>query len=401
MDILKVWLLTNAYLPEKGGLVSYTRNLALQLIKEGKEVCIITSNQKDRDLKSIEEIEGVKVSRIDFSGVPIFLKPFAPLVYYYRTYKHMKNSDIKEDDIVISRFYTFALAVALAKKNKKHIFVSPLIASKLQYIEAKETKSFKKLYLYFTLPQLAILDKMAIKRTPYIGVLSKSKQKELADYFNIENQNSISVIPPGVDMARFNFPDTQEKISIKSSLGYSIEDKIIVCVSRLSTEKNLEILIHAINDLEDVNIKLAIVGEGHSRSNLEQLIAKYKLEQRVKLWGARYNVEDYYKMADTFILLSRYEGFGHVYLEALSCGLPCIAARSNPPVTITASDEIIINDKIGILVNYNQKEEIIEAISNSLKRCNENQQYRRDYVMENYTWNKHFNVIESIITNYE
>ncbi|KMM36751.1 glycosyltransferase family 4 protein [Guptibacillus hwajinpoensis] len=395
---MKVWLVTNAYLPEKGGLVTYTRNLALQLIKEGKDVGIITSNLKDKNLKRIEEIEGVEVSRIDYSSVPIFLKPFAPLVYFYLTYKHIKNIDIKENDIVISRFYTFALAVALAKKIKKHIFISPLIASKLQYIEAKETKKFKKIYLYFTLPQLAFLDKMAIKLSPFIAVLSNSKQKEVADYYNIKDQKSISVIPPGVDMSRFNLPSSHEKNSIRSSLGYSIEDKIIVCVSRLSTEKNLEILFHTINDMKDANIKLAIVGEGHSRGNLERLISKYKLEQRVKLWGARQNVEDFYKMADTFILLSKYEGFGHVYLEALSCGLPCIAARSNPPVTITASDEIIINDKIGYLVNYDQKKEIIEAISNCLEQGNENQKYRRDYVMENYTWSKHFNVIENIVT---
>ncbi|NOU89005.1 glycosyltransferase [Paenibacillus sp. LMG 31460] len=396
---MKVWIVTNAYLPEKGGLVSYTRNIALQLLREGKEVEIITSNLKNTSLPSYEEMEGVKVSRIDYSGVPKVLKPFSPLAYYYRTLKFIRKCDIKKDDVVISRFYTFALAVVKGKNVNKHIFVTPLIATKLQHIEAKETKYFfKKLYFYFILPQLALLDKLAIKHSPFVGVLSRSKQEEVASYYRLK-RNDVFVIPPGVDMERFRVASTEEKNELRSKLGYSAEDKIVICVSRLSSEKNLEIIIHCINAITDKTIKLAFVGDGDCEKGMEELIIQYKLQDQIKLWGARQNVEDYYRMADVFILPSKYEGFGHVYLEAMACGLPCIAARSNPPITTTASGEIIVNDRLGVLVNYDSKEEIVSAIDYCLNTAVENQSYRRQFVQDNYSWRKHYNDVERIFLN--
>lgn len=395
MDVLKVWIVTNAYLPQKGGLVSYARNLALDLLKNGNDVEIISSNLKDKSLPSNEKIEGVNISRIDYSDVPILLRPFSPIVYYYRTYKYIKQNNIKDDDIVISRFYTFALAVAMAKSVKRHIFITPLIATRLQYIEVRGTKGIKKLYLLFTLPQLWILDKLAVKKSPLIGVLSKSKKDEVADYYNL-GKEKIVVTPPGVNMERFQIATVEEKATIRAQLGYNCEDTIILSVSRLSNEKNLEILIHAMNEIGKSNIKLAIVGEGQCRGDLEYLISKYHLADRVKLWGARHNVEDFYKMADVFCLPSKYEGFGHVYLEALSSGLPVIAARSAPPAVITASDEIIVSDKLGKLVTYSSKEEIIRAIQYCMDISSKDQLYRRDYVKEHFTWKKHFEVIDSL-----
>ena len=51
---MKYWIITNEYFPKKGGLVSYTRNLALEIKKQGKDIEIVTSNSKDSELKEIE-----------------------------------------------------------------------------------------------------------------------------------------------------------------------------------------------------------------------------------------------------------------------------------------------------------------------------------------------------------
>ncbi|EMS70347.1 glycosyltransferase family 4 protein [Ruminiclostridium cellobioparum] len=395
---MKIWIVTNAYLPEKGGLVSYTRNLALQLLKEGKEVEIITSNLKNTELPEFENIEGVSVKRVDYSNVPKLLMLFSPIVYYFRTKAYIKALQIAEDDIVISRFYSFALAVSKAKRHDRHIFITPLVATKLQIIAAKENRSLKKLYYYFILPQLAILDKLAIKTAPKVGVLSDSKRQEVVNYFKLKNRK-VAVLPPGVDTNRFDLASDNEKDSLRKKLNYAGEDIILLCVSRLSSEKNLEILIRCMTKIEDKNVKLAFVGDGECWSILESLILKYNLQKRVKLWGARTNVEDYYKMADVFILPSKYEGFGHVYIEAMSCGLPCIAAKSNPPETITASGEIITDKKLGCLVDYNSEEQIIAAIFNCITNLGKNGQERRKHVLDNYTWEKHYKDIERIILN--
>ena len=69
----------------------------------------------------------------------------------------------------------------------------------------------------------------------------------------------------------------------------------------------------------------------------------------------------YYNLADIFVLPQRYdkedvEGFGIVFLEAGSYGLPIIAGNEGGPT------EILTNNKDSILINQNNKEELIEVI---------------------------------------
>lgn len=396
---MKFWIVTNEYLPKKGGLVTYTRNLAMEIRKQGNEVEIVTSNSKDKSLKEIEEIEGIKVHRIDYTKIYSVFKPFAPIAYYYKVKKYIQKLNINQDDVVISRFYYFALAIDKVKKIRKHIFITPLVADKLQYMEAKKSKGIKKLYYYFTIPQIKYLDSKAIKETPYVGVLSNSKKEEVKKAHNIKNKE-VYVFEPGIDTNRFCIPSREEKEELRKEKNISIEDKILLCVCRLSPEKNLEILIKAMAQQKNKNIKLYIVGDGVLKSQLKDLIIKENVEENVKLIGAKDDVEKYYKLADVFILPSKYEGFGHVYIEALACGLIIMGSKNNPPECITATDEIIENEKIGYLIQYNNYKEIAEQIEKCFEKYTENIKYRRDYVLSKYTWENHyFNIVRSLKIN--
>lgn len=396
---MKFWIITNEYLPQKGGLVSYTRNLALEIKKGGNEVEIIVSNSKNKELKESEIVEGIKVHRVNYANVPVFLLPFGPMVYYFRIKKYLRKLDINNNDIVISRFYTFALAMTKVKNVKKHIFITPLVAEKLQRLQAIKSKGIRKIYYYFTLPQIKYLDTSAIKTTPYIGVLSESKKKEIEKEYKIKNKK-IAVIEPGIDINRFNIPTLSEKKKLRLEKGFNIEEKVLLCVCRLSTEKNLEILIESMQLIKDDKIKLYIIGDGALKQDLEQLIEKLKLNEKVKLLGAKENIEEYYKIADVFILPSKYEGFGHVYIEALASGLICIAAKSNPPKCVTASEEIIKDDKIGELIEYDDKNDICKKIEKCFQKSTDYKEYRRKYVLNKYTWKKHYiNILRSFESN--
>ena len=188
-----------------------------------------------------------------------------------------------------------------------------------------------------------------------------------------------------------------EKLRIRKELGYNEKDFIIVSVCRLSSEKNIERILEAFPHIKSDNIKLAIVGEGKLRNALEKKIQELKVTERVKLYGARQNVEDFYHMSDMFVLVSRYEGFGHVYLEALSCGLYCIAAKNDPPACITASDEILKNEMLGKLVHYNSPKDIANSIIDFSEQNDIYMQYRHEYIEKNYSWSQHYIQIEEVL----
>jgi glycosyltransferase involved in cell wall biosynthesis len=100
---------------------------------------------------------------------------------------------------------------------------------------------------------------------------------------------------------------------------------LLVCVSRVSKEKNLEDFFK----LDYPGHKI-MVGDG-------PMLEEYKAEYpNVEFVGAKRGVElgDYYRMADVFVFPSRWETFGLVMIEAMSCGTPVAAYPCQGPLDV-------------------------------------------------------------------
>ena len=112
-----------------------------------------------------------------------------------------------------------------------------------------------------------------------------------------------------------------QKVSIKSA-----KSKTILAVGRLHEQKGFDLLLQAWKPIEKTysDWSLRIVGEGPKRAELEAQIESQGLK-RVVLVGATNNVLDEYEAASIFVQSSRYEGLPLALIEAMWCGLPCIA----------------------------------------------------------------------------
>lgn len=95
-----------------------------------------------------------------------------------------------------------------------------------------------------------------------------------------------------------------------------------ITVGRLDHGKNHHLLIEAIKTLD---AQLWIIGEGALRTELEQQIHTYNLQEKVILLGRQSNPFAYMAKADCFVFGSNHEGFPNVLVEALVCGLPVIS----------------------------------------------------------------------------
>ena len=121
------------------------------------------------------------------------------------------------------------------------------------------------------------------------------------------------------------------------SLDYTkktnLSTKKFVALGRCTHHKGFDIVVDAFNIFAKNNKdwKLDIVGDGPLKPMLEEKIISYNLADRVTLLPFSNKVEDRFSDADVFIFSSRFEGFGIVQVEALSCGLPIVA--SDIPIT--------------------------------------------------------------------
>jgi len=122
----------------------------------------------------------------------------------------------------------------------------------------------------------------------------------------------------------------------------------------------LEILPLLRNEMPD--IAYLAVGDGSDRARLQEKALRLGLEHNVFFPGYVDEAEklDYYRLADVFVMPSRLEGFGYVFLEALAVGKPVIASK------VDGSREAVRMGAWGALVDPRSSGEIIDAIREAL-----------------------------------
>ena len=136
---------------------------------------------------------------------------------------------------------------------------------------------------------------------------------QVADYFS--RYGRTVVIPNYVRQS--SQPATVQKKATK-----------LLCVARLSVEKNLSCLIRAFALLQyDEPLSLTIFGDGPLRKKLEEEIRHFGLEHAITLAGLNSNMRQDYGDFDIFILPSLYEGFPNALCEAMAAGLPVVASN--------------------------------------------------------------------------
>ena len=118
-------------------------------------------------------------------------------------------------------------------------------------------------------------------------------------------------------------------------------------VSRHTEEdKKISKIIEAAKKLKenDNKFRILLVGDGKDSNKYKNLVKEYNLEQNIIFLGKKENPYPYFKIANSFILTSEYEGFPVVYLECMILGLAIIT-------TDVSDSKDIINNKYGIVVD--------------------------------------------------
>jgi teichuronic acid biosynthesis glycosyltransferase TuaC len=143
------------------------------------------------------------------------------------------------------------------------------------------------------------------------------------------------------------------------------DSKTILSVGNLIPIKGHELLLRAFAVLERrfPQLRCNIIGDGPERSRLVKLARDLTIAGKVRFLGRqnRKQIAEAMQHCTLFVLPSRYEGLGCVYLEAMSTGKPVIACHGQ------GIAEIIEHGRSGWLIAPNNVSELVSACSTLLE----------------------------------
>lgn len=198
-----------------------------------------------------------------------------------------------------------------------------------------------------------------------------------------KQDEKVIVIPNGVDIELFDKEMSIEEIQrTRAEFGYSVEDNVIVTTSRLTHKNGIDTLIDTVK-LLPMTYKLLLIGAGPDEGVLKGQVARLGLEDRVVFAGKKPFEElyRYLKSSQVFVRLSRSEGFGNSFIEAMATKIPVVATEVGGIV------DFIQDGENGFLIAPESPEKAKEAI---LKACESDQarllQSAYDTVVQRYQW---------------
>ncbi len=166
-------------------------------------------------------------------------------------------------------------------------------------------------------------------------VVPSYKIQELVDIYKVKCP--VVVIPSGIELR--NHPHVEgDRAKLLSELGIENNGKVLVTVSRISREKNIDELIAFMPALlrHDPEISLLIVGGGPHLEKLREKAAELALGDSVKFTDMvpSDEVYRYYQAGDIFVSGSTFETQGLTYVEALANGLPLVCREDKCLINI-------------------------------------------------------------------
>lgn len=232
-----------------------------------------------------------------------------------------------------------------------------------------------------------LFKKLLLKVSNKILAVSTFTKRQITANNGI-NEDKIIVFPNTLD-PYFNVPKTFGKPDYLIK-RYSINEKtkVILTVTRINKneaykgyDKVLEALTEIISLLPDTKYILAGKYDVYEEQRLKEKVKRLGLEKYFILTGFIKEEEliDHYLLADAFVLPSKKEGFGIVFIEAAACGTPVIAGNKDGSV------DALLNGKIGKLVDPDNLNKIKEAIINIIANPLTN---NMDLVIENFGFNQ-------------
>lgn len=366
---IKVLHITPYFLPNIGGAEVGLYNLCKALNNIGVTPFVLTNGQSfegniisslgirprtNPQIKYHEKIGNVAVFRYkpiiflrilnnQLAKISNNIIPIQHIEGFFKAYRIVKNENI--DIIHLHYFKNTSILGYLSKKILKTPLIANLIGDDIYdpVVPVHENQ-----WKYYSL--------MINKSSALVAACTFGKKliKEKT------GKEDIKIIPWGIDTNKFKRLEGFDASHLKKKYNIANNGKVVIAVQRPDLRKKVEILIHAAKKVIDKlsDTKFLIVGDGPERAKLENLTKELYLTQNVIFAGkiSENELLKCYSIADIFSIHTLHEGFGIVYIEAMSMGLPIVTTYAH------GNEDLIENGKNGFMVEPNNPDKLAEKI---------------------------------------
>ena len=186
----------------------------------------------------------------------------------------------------------------------------------------------------------------------YIVTINKEDFNR-ARTFHCENVRYIPSV--GVDINKIK-GIVIDKATKKETIGVPADKILIISVGELIERKNHEVIIRALEKIDNSDIYYVVAGKGPLKNYLMELSNKLGIQDRVIFLGFRTDVYELYHAADISAFPSKIEGLGLAGIEAMAAGIPLISSNVHGIL------DYVIDGKTGYAINPNDVDGYAQAI---------------------------------------
>jgi glycosyltransferase involved in cell wall biosynthesis len=288
------------------GVSIHMHDLAVEYIKKGHEVTIISAGPNSKDAKEI--YENYKEIGVYLENIPLPLKTTTVTRAYKEIFLYLIS--LKKGLKVLKKISPDIIHVHWGVTSYIPYYYKKI--TNVPFVHTAHLAKFPRSFLHK-------------KADGYIAISSELESEIKAEIQGAETRKIFN----GSNSQIFKpIQDKNELTHLKDEFGISHDKLIIGFVGSIEPRKGLDILLEAISKemVEKYNIDILILGSG-DKKYLKCLIAKNRLEGNVKHFEFQ-DPKNLYRVMDVFILPSRREGFGLVCTEAMLSGVPVLRTNT-------------------------------------------------------------------------
>ena len=333
---MHVLMLSDVYFPRVNGVSTSIRTYARALLEMGHRVTLVAPDYGGGDAQQAFDAEfGPDFEVIRLPSRTIFFDPEDRLVTSRALREAFDTLSVRDWDVVHvhTPFRAHKLGVRLRRARglrvveTYHTYFEEYAAHYLPWLPARLLKSVAR---RVSRKLCGEIDHLIVPTAEMVDVLRA---------YGVATPTT--VLPTGIDLREFAGGDGQ---AFRQAHGIASDRPVLLTVSRLAMEKNIDFLLQVVRRLvpDFPQLLFLIAGEGPDAARLKSLTTSLHLESHVRFFGnldRRTTLLDCYRSADAFIFASPTETQGLVLIEAMALGVPIVSTAVMGTATVLRDAE--------------------------------------------------------------